>query len=818
MATLRAAVPLGPPSGRSTVAPGTLVALKIARTGDALAMESLAREVETFEVLCRSSGQTPCPRLYDVIGEPATGLVMEWCPTDLERLWEGQNRAPRAFVELVEALADVCRRVREYEAVLEMDLGRRVIHADIKPKNVLRSADGRWLLTDFGASKSRPVEDDNWAATRMVLGTENFIAPEAVFNARKPFPAAMDTWSIACTLLALLKMRTFLRNGARMPPNGTHSHHFRSHRVMLVSDLQERKPALFLNKDLDPALFTSPDRLPDKDRQAVHDALIGIFDGAAQPALEAELEEEVARLLGRALTIDPARRYCDPLELAADLESLAQRYRELVVQGSASPVQAGRPAGRMPQMSAPTTSASGAAAAVGAAAGAIPASSISALSSPPPPSATPSIPALSSPSSSGQGLGDPASKPVSPGASGGSAPPTAPFRPLTGRDAPTPLASVLSATRAPTAADEAQSAKPSPAVASSAAPAGTPPSPDEKPAPTPSQVGSPSKPKPAPGAASSSDTPPPPPASATRSAEDDDPPTPVMGYASPDPDGASKANSTVRTPSMPPSSGSSSAPVTPLSVTPSMSPGALGRSARAGTPGWLVGAVVMLGIGEAVILVWLLGLSWWMWGLAPSGTAAASPVAVALPSTETVVSPAPPAPDTPPAEAPEAALVAEAAPSAEAAPPVADAGVAVAPAEVAAPVPTTAVPAAASPPAAAPAPAAAAPTASTSTPAKTASSAAPKSAPAAKTTGSTSSQGKAAPAPASGSAMVLITGAEAYLVGTAGKVPVGSVPAGSYELFARTSGEGAFVSVGRLTLAAGERAVYKCGFGTCRRI
>lgn len=311
---------------------GAYLALKLARAEEPLAMEALAREAEILDLLSRSPGAPPSPRLQDVVGDPPRGLVMEWCPTDLERWWAVHRDDPGAFAELCEAMADVCRRVREYAAVAEIELDRTVIHADVKPRNVLRAEDGRWLLTDFGAAKSRPVELAEWDATRMIIGTENFIAPEALFNAVKPYPAAMDTWSIACSFFALLRMRPLLRGGGRMPPNGTHSHYFRTQRVALVTDLQQRKPALFAGRDLDASAFASPDRLPDKDRAAVDEAIAGVLGPPtpATAALEAKLGAEVCNLLDRALMIDPAARYLDALEMAAEFEALATRWRELV--------------------------------------------------------------------------------------------------------------------------------------------------------------------------------------------------------------------------------------------------------------------------------------------------------------------------------------------------------------------------------------------------------------------------------------------------------------------------------------------------------
>ncbi len=334
MASVRPVVAIGPPTGWSSVREGVVIAAKLARQDDPLAMEALAREVEVFEALCRAPGEPPCPRLYDVIGHPASGLVMEWCPADLERWWAGRCSDAAAFAELCAALAEVCRRVREYAAVAEIELGRRVIHADIKPRNVLLSESGRWLLTDFGAAKSRSIDDANWAATKMILGTENFIAPEALFNARKPLPGAADTWSIGCTFFALLRMRVLLRGGGRMPSNGTHAHHFRSHRAALVADVHLRKPNAFADRDLDPAAFSSPDRLPDRDREAVSQALSGTL---GNDRLEERLVTDAVNLLDRALQVDPARRYTDALEMAGDFEALGIRWRELAVRADGGP-------------------------------------------------------------------------------------------------------------------------------------------------------------------------------------------------------------------------------------------------------------------------------------------------------------------------------------------------------------------------------------------------------------------------------------------------------------------------------------------------
>jgi hypothetical protein len=64
---------------------------------------------------------------------------------------------------------------------------------------------------------------------------------------------------------------------------------------------------------------------------------------------------------------------------------------------------------------------------------------------------------------------------------------------------------------------------------------------------------------------------------------------------------------------------------------------------------------------------------------------------------------------------------------------------------------------------------------------------------------------------------VLVSGAQAYLLGPAGKLPTGGVAPGSYELFAQAKPNGEFESQGTINVVAGDRIIFKCGLGTCRR-
>ncbi len=328
MASILRVRPVGKPAGDSQAEAGTLLALKLAREDEPLSTEALHRETEVFVTLRGAQGMPPCPRLHDVIAsardaDRVIALVMEWCPHDMERWWAEVHGRPWAFSELCEALAEVCQRLVEYQRTCAASAGQRVAHSDVKPRNLLRAQDARWLLTDFGAAKARDIAAGDWSATRVILGTESFIAPEGLFNARKAQPEAMDIWSVGATFYALLRMHAHLRDGGRMPLNGTHSSQFRSHRVALVSDLHQRKPALFIDKPLDATQFASHDRLPDKDRTAIADALKQSFAEDHQ----AVVIEATIVLIERAMQVDPAARFPDASQMGEALVALSRLAR-----------------------------------------------------------------------------------------------------------------------------------------------------------------------------------------------------------------------------------------------------------------------------------------------------------------------------------------------------------------------------------------------------------------------------------------------------------------------------------------------------------
>jgi WD40 repeat protein/tRNA A-37 threonylcarbamoyl transferase component Bud32 len=114
----------------------------------------------------------------------------------LDRRLDGTPWPARRAAELVEALA---RGVAEAHR-----LG--IVHRDIKPGNVLLSADDVPKVTDFGLAKA-VAAGSGLTATGSILGTPSYMAPEqAQGHARQAGPAA-DVYALGAILYELLTGR-----------------------------------------------------------------------------------------------------------------------------------------------------------------------------------------------------------------------------------------------------------------------------------------------------------------------------------------------------------------------------------------------------------------------------------------------------------------------------------------------------------------------------------------------------------------------------------------------------------------------------------
>ncbi len=326
--------------------PGRRAALLLPARRAPAALQAFDREVSGLELLSAGAAASPAPRVYERLeGDP--GAVVEWCDTDLESWWVGCCDAPDAFRSLCLALADVCRRLSDWAGAAERAGDEVLPLPDIRPRAVLRTSGGRWVLAGLGRPGAQLSAFDDDAGTEMMTSASGYDPPEELFSARSDHPLAARTWAVGASLFSLLKVRALAAGSGpdrelSLPAGGTDSVHLRSHRAALIDDLLQRKPALFAGRPLDPRQFLYPDRLPDRDRRTVAEAASGLF-GDDQRALESKLCGELLSVLDRALSIDPGRRFTDPADLAAALEGLAGSFRAMRTSVAASRLTADGP-------------------------------------------------------------------------------------------------------------------------------------------------------------------------------------------------------------------------------------------------------------------------------------------------------------------------------------------------------------------------------------------------------------------------------------------------------------------------------------------
>ena len=329
MASIRKVTGRGGPVGISTVDAGVPLALKLWQEGDETSLDQLQQEAKILVELSAGGGDLPCPRLFDLVGKPlVTGVVMEWCPVDLERWWREKMTAEDSVARLMFTMAEASRRAAEYHAFFKSKSSVDAAHGDLKPSNIVLSKAGRWLVSDFGTAHLAPLENDVWAESRVIVASDNFVAPEVLFNARRRYPAATDVWSLGASLYALLRLKRLVDDGGVLPRNGTHSPRFRMERMNRVVEIYGRDPTRFLERDLQPGDFPDPEHLPEEDQRTLRDSLRGCF-GEESPAKEDEFASALIGLMDRAMSIDPESRFTDCGALAERFEGLGRLFLEL---------------------------------------------------------------------------------------------------------------------------------------------------------------------------------------------------------------------------------------------------------------------------------------------------------------------------------------------------------------------------------------------------------------------------------------------------------------------------------------------------------
>jgi len=143
--------------------------------------------------------------VYDVVeqdGKP--WLVMKHVSArSLQDVLEEQGPLPPAAV---------ARIGLDLLAAIEAAHDIGIVHRDVKPANVLVSADGRACLTDFGIATT--TGDSSLTTHGALIGSPSYMAPERA-NGEEPRPP-VDLWSLGATLYAAVEGRPPFNRGEAM--------------------------------------------------------------------------------------------------------------------------------------------------------------------------------------------------------------------------------------------------------------------------------------------------------------------------------------------------------------------------------------------------------------------------------------------------------------------------------------------------------------------------------------------------------------------------------------------------------------------------
>jgi eukaryotic-like serine/threonine-protein kinase len=147
--------------------------------------ERLLREARTAGRLNDPSIVT----VYDVVSDGGVDhIVMELveAPTLADVVARNGPLGENAVIEVARRLLGALRTAHE----------RGVVHRDVKPSNVMLSADGRVTLTDFGIAQA--ADDPRLTTTGSMVGSPGYMAPERLDGGNAD--PASDLWSLGATL------------------------------------------------------------------------------------------------------------------------------------------------------------------------------------------------------------------------------------------------------------------------------------------------------------------------------------------------------------------------------------------------------------------------------------------------------------------------------------------------------------------------------------------------------------------------------------------------------------------------------------------
>ena len=177
---------------------------------------------------------------------------------------------------LSEALAIIIRSARGIAAAHRAG----VVHRDIKPDNILISAQGDVKVTDLGLAKAAESMDSLATATHIVMGTPQYMPPEQFEDTSKVGPAG-DVYALAASLYFLLTGKDAIAAGSLtevmrrvcfvdFPDIRAHARDLPDDLVEIIEESTRKDPALrpTTAREFGARLMAILKRQPDKPRLA----------------------------------------------------------------------------------------------------------------------------------------------------------------------------------------------------------------------------------------------------------------------------------------------------------------------------------------------------------------------------------------------------------------------------------------------------------------------------------------------------------------------------------------------------------------------
>lgn len=162
------------------------IAMKVTKNTDFDDFQATQREIQAHTIL---KGH-PC--IISFLGYQMThhsaSIYMECAVTDLHKTIFSKSLTPATTKTVIKHVLEglyFCHRVG-------------IVHRDLRPDNILLSADGRWKLADFGSAVVPGIDEIKGAT----YAHQSFRAPEMFIGIRNKPP--QDIWSLACVIAVMV--------------------------------------------------------------------------------------------------------------------------------------------------------------------------------------------------------------------------------------------------------------------------------------------------------------------------------------------------------------------------------------------------------------------------------------------------------------------------------------------------------------------------------------------------------------------------------------------------------------------------------------